>query len=133
MCVEYISVALCAPTTAPSLSFTCGQLHLVAGHREVCQKAKGTCICFFATCSTITQSAAPEAMDWKNVPKIRCLACTKREDHVGAARSHRELLESPLLSRSAVLPSEQDSSVEFVRGLWKGADMCPFHTAVNLG
>jgi hypothetical protein len=53
--------------------------------------------------------------------------CTKREDHVGAARDNRDLLESPLLTRNVIMPSEQDSYAEAIRGLWHGSDACPFH------
>lgn len=69
----------------------------------------------------------PTTVDWADIPKIRCLACTKREDHVGTARENRDLLESPLLTRNPVIPSEQDSFTDALRGLWHGSDFCPFH------
>lgn len=127
MCVEHISTALCAPTKTPSLSFTCGRLHLIAGKRDICDNAKGTCACFFGTCGQISRVAISSAVDWADVPKVRCVACTEREDHVGEGRAGRDLLESPLLTRHAINDAEQAAYMTRLRDLWQGSDSCPFH------
>jgi hypothetical protein len=127
MCIEHISIALCAPSRPPVLSFTCGNLHTVASKREVCSQARGTCVCFFATCGSLERAVSTAAVDWTKIPKIRCADCTTREDHVADRRSGQALVESPLLTRRRLAEDEHDIYFSSLRELWNDEPSCPYH------
>ncbi|KAK7431849.1 hypothetical protein QQZ08_001467 [Neonectria magnoliae] len=135
MCREAIALAICAPQNPPLLSFTCGKLHLVAGHRDVCVDARGACICFFGTCGVVERDFSTVAVDFTTMTKLRCAHCTTREDAVGERRSAQEILESPLLQRHA-LPVGDSGSFrkhrDILKGLWGGEPSCPFHAVPDL-
>ncbi|KAI8691936.1 hypothetical protein LRP88_09197 [Fusarium phalaenopsidis] len=130
MCQEFITIALCAPSKAPSLSFTCGQLHMVAERRHVCDRARGACVCFFGTCGTIEKNISTCGVDLSAVEKIRCAECTTREDNVGDRRGAKQIIESPLLQRIPIDPTDDFVSKKhsaMLQDLWGGASTCPFH------
>ncbi|KAM5352779.1 hypothetical protein ACJ41O_005501 [Fusarium nematophilum] len=130
MCIESITIALCAPQNPPALVFNCGKLHLVAKQRLVCANARGSCVCFFGTCGLVERDASTKGLDFADIAKIRCASCTVREDNVGDRRKGREILESRLLQRPAVdlrdavaCKQHNDTLME----LWGGKKGCPFH------
>ncbi|KAL2675652.1 hypothetical protein Neosp_011842 [[Neocosmospora] mangrovei] len=130
MCHEIITIALCAPTKAPSLSFTCGKLHMVAQQREVCDRARGSCVCFFGTCGTVEKTASTSGIDLSAIEKIRCAECTTREDNVGDRRDAKQIIESPLLQRIPIEPTDDFVNKKhsaMLYELWGGARTCPFH------
>ncbi|UPK98280.1 hypothetical protein LCI18_009215 [Fusarium solani-melongenae] len=130
MCQEFITIALCAPSKAPSLSFTCGQLHMVAERRHVCDRARGACVCFFGTCGTVEKNISTYGIDLSAVAKIRCAECTTREDNVGDRRDAKQIIESPLLQRIPIDPKDDFVSKKhsaMLQDLWGGASTCPFH------
>ncbi|UKZ78496.1 hypothetical protein TrVFT333_006236 [Trichoderma virens FT-333] len=58
----------------------------------------------------------------------RCAACTSREEEVGDRRTNEELIESPLLTRTAIKSSEQKIKFdEIIKDLWNGKEHCPYH------
>ncbi|KAK7425141.1 hypothetical protein QQX98_000055 [Neonectria punicea] len=135
MCREAITLAICAPQNPPLLSFTCGKLHLVAGHRDVCADARGPCICFFGTCGVVERDFSTVAVDFTAMTKLRCAHCTLREDAVGERRSAQEILESPLLQRHALPVGDTGSfrkHQDILKGLWGGESSCPFHVVPDL-
>ncbi|KAL7957295.1 hypothetical protein V8C34DRAFT_314974 [Trichoderma compactum] len=132
MCKEYTTMAICAPQKAPSMSFTCGQLHLVVERRSVCDKATGSCICFVGTCGVLESVPSTQGIPITALKSIRCVACTVREEEVGDRRSNEELIESPLLTRTAVKsPEEMQKFNEIIKSLWNGERECPYHTMLT--
>ncbi|KAL7908272.1 hypothetical protein GGI35DRAFT_453756 [Trichoderma velutinum] len=128
MCKEFITIAICAPQKAPSMSFTCGQLHLVAERRQVCDKATGSCLCFVGTCGALESIPSSEGIPIASLKSIRCVACTAREEEVGDRRSNGELIGSPLLTRTAIKsPEEEQNFNKIIKGLWNGKEECPYH------
>ncbi|EEU48267.1 uncharacterized protein NECHADRAFT_75662 [Fusarium vanettenii 77-13-4] len=130
MCHEVITIALCAPTKAPSLSFTCGKLHMIAQQRHVCDRARGSCVCFFGTCGTVEKNASTSGIDLSAIEKIRCAECTTREDNVGDRRDAKQIIESPLLQRIPIEPTDDFVNKKhsaMLHELWGGARTCPFH------
>lgn len=130
MCLEVITLAHCAPQNPPALSFTCGKLHMVAGSRSVCSRARGPCVCFFGTCGTVERDVGTTAVDFTDLTKIRCAHCTTREDAVGDRRKGREIIESALLQRPALsLDDDQAYPKHYatLKELWGGKPTCPFH------
>ncbi|GKU04975.1 hypothetical protein FLAG1_07770 [Fusarium langsethiae] len=127
MCVETITIALCAPESSPHLSFTCGKLHLVAGRRTVCDKASGRCVCYFGTCGNAGRAALTDGIDFSAISKVRCTSCTAREDAVGDRRKNQEVLESVLLDPSAVHYVDVDRKVKLLSQLWHQKSDCPYH------
>lgn len=114
------------------MSFTCGQLHLVVERRQVCDKATGSCICFVGTCGTLESVPSTQGIPIKSLKSIRCVACTAREEEVGDRRSNEELIESPLLTRTAVkTPEEMQQFNEVIKSLWNGEAECPYHTMLT--
>ncbi|KAF7544855.1 hypothetical protein G7Z17_g9635 [Cylindrodendrum hubeiense] len=135
MCRETIALAICAPQNPPALSFTCGKLHMVSGHRAVCTRARGPCVCFFGTCGTVERDVTTTAVDFAVLTKLRCAQCTTREDDVGDRRKGREIIESPLLQRPAL--SRDDDQVyrkhyATLKELWGGEPSCPYHPLPDL-
>ncbi|KAK4061064.1 uncharacterized protein Triagg1_10491 [Trichoderma aggressivum f. europaeum] len=132
MCKEFTTIAICAPEKAPSMSFTCGQLHLVVERRQVCDKATGSCICFVGTCGTLESIPSTQGVPITALKSIRCVACTVREEEVGDRRSNEELIESPLLTRTAVKsPEDLQLFNEVIKSLWNGEGECPYHTMLT--
>ncbi|KAM0358903.1 hypothetical protein ACHAP4_004885 [Fusarium culmorum] len=127
MCVETITIALCAPQSTPHLSFTCGNLHLVAEDRVVCDSAVGDCICYFGTCGKVTREVPTGGIDFSAISKVRCTTCTAREDEVGDARKNREILESVLLGRPATNDADWDQTSKRLQQLWHQKSACPYH------
>ncbi|CAF3615820.1 hypothetical protein SNK03_003883 [Fusarium graminearum] len=127
MCVETITIALCAPQSAPRLSFTCGNLHLVAENHVVCDSAVGNCICYFGTCGKVTREVPTGGIDFSAISKVRCTTCTAREDEVGDARKDREILESVLLGRPATNDADWDQTSKRLQQLWQQKSACPYH------
>ncbi|CAG1990488.1 unnamed protein product [Fusarium graminearum] len=127
MCVETITIALCAPQSAPRLSFTCGNLHLVAENHVVCDSAVGNCICYFGTCGKVTHEVPTGGIDFSAISKVRCTTCTAREDEVGDARKDREILESVLLGRPATNDADWDQTSKRLQQLWQQKSACPYH------
>lgn len=133
MCKEYITIAICAPQKAPSMSFTCGQLHLVAESRQVCEKAAGACLCFVGTCGVIQNVPSTEGILISSVKSIRCASCTSREEEVGERRTNEELIGSPLLTRTAVKsPEEMQKFKAIIKNLWNGGKQCPYHALLTV-
>ncbi|PTB53312.1 hypothetical protein M431DRAFT_509601 [Trichoderma harzianum CBS 226.95] len=129
MCKEYTTIAICAPQKAPSMSFTCGQLHQVVDRRQVCDKATGSCICFVGTCGTLETVPSTLSIPIASLKSIRCVACTAREEEIGDRRSNEELIDSPLLTRAAVKsPEDMQHFKEIIKSLWNGEEECPYHT-----
>lgn len=134
MCLEVITLAHCAPQNPPALSFTCGKLHMVAGSRSVCSRARGPCVCFFGTCGTVERDVGTTAVDFTALTKIRCAHCTTREDAVGDRRNGKEIIESPLLQRPALsLDDDQAFPKHYatLKELWGGRPTCPFHSGIK--
>lgn len=127
MCRETIGIALCAPASAPFLSFTCGRLHNIATLRETCDEAKGSCPCFFGTCGCIDTIASSHAVDSTAISKVRCHECTSREDETGFRREGRDLAESPILNRVPIPEECLGVHMNVLKTLWKGADKCNIH------
>ncbi|RSL63584.1 hypothetical protein CEP54_005126 [Fusarium duplospermum] len=130
MCKEFITIALCAPAKAPSLSFTCGRFHMVAAKRHVCDRARGACTCFFGTCGIIEKITDTMGIDLSSVSKMRCAECTMREDNVGDRRTPQQVIDSPLLQRIAIDPRDDFVSKKhaaMLRDLWGNKASCPFH------
>ncbi|KAL7944045.1 hypothetical protein V8C42DRAFT_358720 [Trichoderma barbatum] len=128
MCKEYLTIAICAPAKIPSMSFTCGQLHLVAGSRQVCEKATGSCLCFVGTCGVLESIPTAKGIQMSCMKSIRCAACTSREEEVGERRSNEELIGSPLLTRVAANSPEQKMKLEaIIKDLWNNQQKCPYH------
>ncbi|KAL4723574.1 hypothetical protein ACLX1H_009212 [Fusarium chlamydosporum] len=127
MCVEKVTIAQCAPPTSPTLSFTCGKLHMVAQDRIVCDDACGNCVCFFGTCGTIGRDIPTDGIDLSDVAKIRCASCTGREDIVGDRRKDQEILESALLMRPAVNKEAWEEHAKLLKKLWHSKSACPYH------
>ncbi|KAF4452439.1 hypothetical protein F53441_4719 [Fusarium austroafricanum] len=127
MCLEKVTIAMCAPKEAPYLSFDCGKLHLVAADRIVCDKARAKCVCYFGTCGTVERELPTKGIDITSLAKVRCVECTPREDNVGNRRTSQEILESPLLQRAAVDEAAWPKQAELLRGLWRGKSGCPYH------
>ncbi|KAL6898633.1 hypothetical protein GGI43DRAFT_384922 [Trichoderma evansii] len=112
MCQEHHTTAICASQKRHSMSVTCGNLHHVAKERIL---------------EVISSS---EIIPISSLEAIRCEACTKREDEVGDRRSKQELVESPLLNRTAFqMPEEKEVFEAIIKNLWDGKAECPFHTA----
>ncbi|KAL6695745.1 hypothetical protein J3F84DRAFT_408770 [Trichoderma pleuroticola] len=132
MCKEYTTIAICAPQKAPSMSFTCGQLHLVVDRRQVCDKAIGSCICFVGTCGVLESVPSTVGIPMTSLKSIRCAACTAREEEVGDRRSNEELIDSPLLTRTAVKsPEDLEKFNVIIKSLWNGEGECPYHTMLT--
>ncbi|KKO99655.1 hypothetical protein THAR02_08239 [Trichoderma harzianum] len=132
MCKEYTTIAICAPQKAPSMSFTCGQLHQVVDRRQVCDKATGSCICFVGTCGVLETIPSTLAIPIASLKSIRCVACTTREEEIGDRRSNEELIDSPLLTRAAVKSTEDMQHFKaIIKSLWNGEDECPYHTMLT--
>ncbi|KAL7794148.1 hypothetical protein V8C43DRAFT_305182 [Trichoderma afarasin] len=132
MCKEYTTIAICAPQKAPSMSFTCGQLHQVVDRRQVCDKATGSCICFIGTCGVLESIPTTLAIPIASLKSIRCVACTAREEEIGDRRSNEELIDSPLLTRAAVKsPEDMQHFKEIIKSLWNGEAECPYHTMLT--
>ncbi|KAM6477014.1 hypothetical protein HDV62DRAFT_402244 [Trichoderma sp. SZMC 28011] len=132
MCKEYTTIAICAPQKAPSMSFTCGQLHQVVDRRQVCDKATGSCICFVGTCGVLESIPSTLAIPISSLRSIRCVACTAREEEIGDRRSNEELIDSPLLTRAAVKsPEDMQHFKEIIKSLWNGENECPYHTMMT--
>ncbi|KAL7931882.1 hypothetical protein V8C35DRAFT_308800 [Trichoderma chlorosporum] len=128
MCKEHVTIAICAPQKAPSMSFTCGKLHLVAENRQVCDKATGSCLCFVGTCGVLETVPTTEGLPISSLKSIRCAACTSREEEIGERRSNEELIGSPLLIRSAITSPEQKEKFDgIMKSLWNGSHQCPYH------
>lgn len=135
MCQEDITIALCAPSKAPALSFTCGKLHMVAQQRHVCNSARGPCVCFFGTCGVIEKNIATSGIDLSAVEKVRCAECTIREDNVGDRRTPQEIIESPLLQRIPIDPKDAfvtKKHAAMLHELWKNAPNCPYHAQATM-
>ncbi|KAF4976017.1 hypothetical protein FZEAL_7273 [Fusarium zealandicum] len=134
MCREVIAIAQCAPLKPPNLTFNCGRLHLVAQQRFTCVGARGSCVCFFGTCGSVEKVTGTGAIDFLNIPKIRCASCTDCEDNVGDRRSGREILESVLLQRPAIDQSDSlfcEKNDALLRALWGKKSSCPFHAEIS--
>ncbi|KAF3074356.1 hypothetical protein CFAM422_003375 [Trichoderma lentiforme] len=132
MCKEYTTIAICAPQKAPSMSFTCGQLHQVVDRRQVCDKATGSCTCFIGTCGVLESIPTTLAIPIASLKSIRCVACTAREEEIGDRRSNEELIDSPLLTRAAVKSSEDMQHFKaIIKSLWNGEQECPYHTMLT--
>lgn len=128
MCREYLTIALCAPQKAPKMSFTCGKLHLVVSKRETCDKATGKCLCFVGSCGLIQPVAPDEGIPLSSVQTLRCAPCTSREEEIGSRRTKEELINSPLLTRTAIkTPEEMQNFQAILKNLWDGKAQCPFH------
>lgn len=127
MCLEALGVAICAPKQPPTLSFTCGKLHMIASERILCDNATGSCVCFFGTCGIIEKTCTAGSIDLSTLQKIRCADCTMREDEVGDRRHGRDLLESPLLTRSPVAKDELERFMTTLHALWRGKEACIYH------
>jgi hypothetical protein len=128
MCVENITIALCAPHNPPHLSFTCGKLHMVAQNRVVCNKARGSCICYFGTCGNVVRDAPTNGIDFSGVAKVRCVSCTAREDVVGDSRENQEVLESVLLDRPAINDAAWSQQSKLLQKRWSHKSACPYHS-----
>lgn len=124
MCRETVGIALCAPLTAPHLSYTCGKLHNIAALRETCDSIKGNCPCFFGTCGRIDTIATSNSIDLAAIPKVRCQDCTKREDETGFRRGGKDLADSPLLNRLPIPEECIGIQMDVLKKLWKGATEC---------
>ncbi|KAJ4122739.1 hypothetical protein NW768_010181 [Fusarium equiseti] len=127
MCVETITIAQCAPLNPPEMSFTCGKLHMVAHNRVVCDLSRGSCICFFGTCGTVTRVVPTDGVDLNSVTKVRCASCTTREDNVGDRRQDREILESALLQRPVIPDAAWEEHSSLLKKLWHSKHTCPYH------
>ncbi|RSL84037.1 hypothetical protein CEP51_004153 [Fusarium floridanum] len=135
MCKEFITIALCAPAKAPSLSFTCGRFHMVAARRLVCDRARGACSCFFGTCGITEKITDTIGIDMSSVSKIRCAECTMREDNVGDRRTPQQVIDSPLLQRIAIDPRDDfmnKKHAAMLRDLWGNQSSCPFHVDLEM-
>lgn len=130
MCQLTVSIALCAPKEPPASSFTCGRLHLISGDYKVCNKAAGPCICFIGTCGSLAKATPTACVELTELPKVRCLQCTKKEDETGEKRTGLELLESRLLEKFAVPAKGLDHYITLLRAVW-GHRTCPFHGEIN--
>ncbi|KAL7793781.1 hypothetical protein V8C37DRAFT_415449 [Trichoderma ceciliae] len=129
MCKEHLTIAICAPQKAPQMSFTCGKLHIVAERREVCDKATGKCLCFVGSCGEIQAVSSTQGISLSSVKAIRCAGCTSREEEIGDRRTKEELVDSPLLTRTAIRSPEEMKELEVIlKNLWEGKDQCPLHT-----
>ena len=134
MCLETISIAVCAPTKIPTLSFTCGKLHLIASQRYVCEDAFDQCVCYFGTCGNIKQSLGNKAIDLAELNKVRCVQCTEKQDDVGDGRKGQEILESPLLDRDPISISDENARDKYfakLKSLWGDQPACPYHAIAN--
>ncbi|KAJ4318714.1 hypothetical protein N0V84_006707 [Fusarium piperis] len=130
MCQEHITIALCAPSKAPSLSFTCGKFHMVAEQRHICNRARGPCMCFFGTCGVIEKNVGVSGIDLSTVRKVRCAECTVREDNVGDRRTPKEIIESPLLQHIPIDPKDTfvtKKHTAMLHELWGNTSTCPYH------
>ncbi|RSL60107.1 hypothetical protein CEP53_005562 [Fusarium sp. AF-6] len=135
MCKEFITIALCAPAKAPSLSFTCGRFHMIAARRLVCDRARGACSCFFGTCGVTEKITDTIGIDMSSVSKIRCAECTMREDNVGDRRTPQQVIDSPLLQRIAIDPRDDfmnKKHAAMLRDLWGNQSSCPFHVDAEM-
>ncbi|RGP79336.1 hypothetical protein FLONG3_2565 [Fusarium longipes] len=127
MCVENVTIALCAPHNPSQLSFNCSKLHMVAQGRTICKKARGSCICYFGTCGNVSREISTDGMDLSDVSKAKCASCTEREDAIGDSRKNKEVLESILLDRSAIDEAAWGEQFEHLSKLWYSKSTCPFH------
>lgn len=127
MCYRNVTIAICALEHSPSPSFTCGKLHPVAASDHVCANAQGDCVCFLGTCGHMREVHEAAGIDLAAVKKVRCLECTKKEDHLGEERSQRERIESPLLVKGPILTDHLDKFLEILRTIWGDERECPFH------
>ncbi|KAF7558425.1 hypothetical protein G7046_g5741 [Stylonectria norvegica] len=128
MCREVITIAICAPQSAPALSFACGKLHLVAGQRLVCKDAKGSCVCYFGTCGIVERDVlSASSSDLSEVNKVRCIQCTIREDNINDRRPALQVLDSPLLQRAPIPKNNIQQHMVMLSKLWGNKPTCPFH------
>ncbi|KAF5021777.1 hypothetical protein F66182_6152 [Fusarium sp. NRRL 66182] len=131
MCRESIVIAQCAPHNPPVLSFNCGKLHMIAGDRLICDRADGTCVCFFGTCGTVDRDVTTSGIDLADIAKVRCAGCTAREDQTGDRRDSKEILESVLLQRPAIEKQSLEKHMADLKDLWRNKAACPYHIKTN--
>ena len=126
MCNQTISIAVCAPQNPPELSVTCGRLHLFSKSTEICGNAAGSCRCFLGTCGTLEKITSATSIELRDLPKVRCLECTHKQDQIGIKRTAKEFIESALLEKFPTSAGELEQYKTTLLAFW-GSETCTFN------
>ncbi|QPC77895.1 hypothetical protein HYE68_008647 [Fusarium pseudograminearum] len=118
MCVEIITIAQCARSSASDEYSSCGKLHLIGKEHVVCKEAHGDCICCFGTCGKIIPEV-PTGIALSEISQAPCLACA------GGRLKNYKVLESILLDGNGIHDENWDLNLKALQAVWHQKCACP--------